>query len=472
MSVRKVNRVLGVGLVVALAGVSGCDGQDEATVAIESARNTLASVSGSSAVPASMREQKLGQVVSALQQASGDAGEESGAIIAGLMGDALAGQADILASRFRDADARLLRALNRADSLLNLLRTQRSLADALSGYDPTEDLAALDEQARELGSRLASTQEALEANEARIGELRQQAEGLEARTSELAERENELRRQMNFAGSAERPEVARRAYEVRREREVALREAEALRVLAERMAPASAEIRLSIRQVETQIGSIEATKQMLREKQRTEREASEAARREAESVAARVGEAAQEVLAIVRDDLQPAASAALSKYGEAASKWNQARSGPSRSVASTRAAAVQHAIASVQREYAESLTRAARVLGEAGGVRPPVEGSAQLREAAEQMVNEAEEALGAAADAYEAASSGLASGEGGGGLGERLARIAREIRGEPEPVVEEEVIEEEVIEDGEVIEEEEVMEFEEGVPEEEAPPEG
>jgi len=324
-----------------------------------------------------------------------------------------------------------------------------------------------------LGSQLAATQQALTANDARIKELMDQAQSLESQTSALAERENDLRKSMNFASSEQRPEIARRAYEARRDREIAYREAEALRVQAERVAPLSTEIQLSIRQLETQIGSIEATKQMLREKQRTEQAASEGARREADATAGLVREAAQGVLAIVTEELQPAASEALSKYGEAASRWNQARSGPSRTLANIRAAAVQHGIGSLQREYAESLARAARLLGEVGGLRPAINGSQAFRDAAEQMVTEAGEALIAAADAYESASSGLASGEGQGGLGERLARLAREIRGEPEPAPapEEEAVEEESFEE-EVIEGDSGMEMPpDETPSEEPPPE-
>ena len=82
--------------------------------------------------------------------------------------------------------------MNAADAQLNLLRQQRSLAVALSGYDPTADLAGLDEQANALGSQLSATQQALAANEARIQELMDQAKDKESQTQALAEREFEI----------------------------------------------------------------------------------------------------------------------------------------------------------------------------------------------------------------------------------------------------------------------------------------
>ncbi|HBS27873.1 MAG TPA: hypothetical protein DEB06_00130 [Phycisphaerales bacterium] len=388
-------------------------------------------------MPGPLREQKLGQVVSALQQASGGADEESATIIAGLMGDALAGQADLLAARAREVDARLLAEMNSADALFTLWAQQASLATALSGYDPSKDLAALDEQARALGVQLTAAQQALRANEARVQELLDLAKGREEASTGFATREAELRKALNFAPAPDRPELARRVNQARREREIASREGEVLRAEAEKVAPASKELGLGIKRVEGQIGSIETTKAMLIEKARTEREASQQARREADETLGRLKAAAERVLAIVKDELQPAVSEALGKYSEASSRLNQAKGGASRGVASARGASVSHAVGSVQREYAESLARAARLLHGVSGAVVGLGGGAALAQAAAQMKTESEEALKAAADAYEEASSGL-SGSEGPGLGERLAKKAREIRGEPEPAPESE----------------------------------
>lgn len=422
-------------------GLWGCSGEDETTAAIKQARNTLVSLGsgGSAAPPIAMRESRLQEVVGTLQRASSGASGDNNAILAGVLGEALSAQGDILADRFREVDARMLTALNRADATINLLREQRSLATALEGYDPATDLSTLNEAARQLGEQLSRVRSMLQDNEAGVRALIDEADSVEAAVRPLIDEETRLREEMLLASPGARSGLAERAREVRRQREEASVRAEGLRAEAERYGPRSQEVELQIRQIETQIGSVESTKARLTEKAQAQAQQARAAREQAEQTARLVGELLTGVVTLVREEIQPRASEALAKYAEASSRFGQARSGPSRAVVAALGGTTQLSIASLQREYAESLSRAAALLADAGSITPAVSGGAGFGEAAKAMREEAKAAMQAAGEAYQNASDGLSGSEA---LSNRLASRAREIRGEPEPPPEEEFSEE------------------------------
>lgn len=421
----RARRTLAMGLLV-LAG--GCERDDANERAIVESRNTLtaAGSGGSVSPPRAALDRSYSQVLATIRRVEGGSASEP-EIAAAIGALASWGQGGLASSSYRDADSRLLAALNNAKALLDLCVRQHALASALQGYDPSADVQRFEAEVRERQTELNSIRQALEANEALVGSLRaraeEQAEGARGMMQSLAS----MRARLTEATPEERAEVARRLQELRRQAEAVMKESEVLTAEAERVAPLSAELRFELERVERQIGLLESAKEGVNLLSRQRADASAEALRSAESASADLAEALGEVLRIFREEVQPAYQSASAMLSNAASQLSRARGGPDQRVLATAVGYALQGAASLHREFSESAGRAALILEMSAAIRPAIPRADMFEKTAAAMREDARAAVQAALEQYERARASFASGGGSGDLRDRLDRVASRI---------------------------------------------
>ncbi|MDX2116419.1 MAG: hypothetical protein SFZ24_12485 [Planctomycetota bacterium] len=421
----------GVGPLLALlagaASLASCERADPRTEAMVRSRDTFSAVGsgGSAAAPSEVLSKGYQSVLGELSGAGSPDDQAMAALFSAMNAHALSGQGDLAAAKFREADARLMRATNAAAATLKLLVDQRSLARALEGYDPSADIARFQSEAQakrgeleQVRGRLAEATRRVEAIRAEAAQKLEQSRGMREALAPLQARLTE-------ATSAERGAAAEKLHEERRRADAVAREGELLEARAVREAPAIGELELEVARVERQIEMLEQAAQRARDAATRRAEESRAAAEAARSTEAEARTVVAEVLRVVNEEVTPAFEEARGKMQSAASKLASARGGPAQQVLSSATGAAAQLLGALHREHGEALSRAAQVV-ESALLDPPIGGAEGVAEAAAGLRSAAEAARAAALEQYEKARGIFESG-GSGEAGERLQRLSTRV---------------------------------------------
>lgn len=417
--------ILAAAAIVSIAG--GCERRDPQARALVEAKNTLAAAGsgGSSAAPKSTLEASYAKVLATVKE-DGDASDATKAINAAMSGNALGGQGELAAGEFREADARLLMALNAAKAKLGLYASQRGLAASLSGYDPQTDIARFDDQINERERELAAAKKSLADNEAKVNEIRGRAKAKADQARSMMEALGPQRESLLNASSADRPTLAKQLNDARRQAEAVMKESELLDAEAAEIAPRSIEHDLKVKQVEQQIAALNSAKGKARELAASLAQQAAEATKGAEQTGVELAAAVASVQTLLADDVKPAFEAALSKLSQAAGKFGQSRGGPEQGLQSVSVGVAAQAVGSLQREYGDVLARVAAVLDMAAKTQPPIAGASDFAAAGETIAGESKQAFAAALEQYEKAKSSMRSG-GSAEVRERMDLLSRKI---------------------------------------------
>jgi hypothetical protein len=405
----------------------GCDRQDSASRAIEEAKTHLATAGagGSAAAPKYVLDKKFKEAIAALKASEGS--ESTGALQSAIEAGALGGQGDVAADAFRQADARLLAALNVAKAKVNLYTDQRALEAALKGYDPQGDIAHFDDQVKERERELAEAKRALSENTSKVDALRAEARDKAFRGQSMMESVGVQREQMMNASPGERAALASQVSAVRRDAELVMKDSELLEAEAARIAPRSGELELLVRQAERQIAALNAAKDRARDLAKSRADASAEAARGAETTAREVAEAVALVRKVFDEEVKPAFDAAAAKLSQSASKLTQSRGGPDQKLLTLMNGSAAQSLGSLQREFGESVARSATVLGLAAALTPAVEGASEWSKAAAELRAQSMQAMETALEQYEKATSAFDSAGGSAEVRERVEALAARV---------------------------------------------
>lgn len=417
--------ILAAAAIVSVVG--GCERRDPQARALVEAKNTLSAAGsgGSSAAPKSTLEASYTKVLATVKE-DGDSSDATKAINAAMSGNALGGQGELAAGEFRDADARLLIALNAAKAKLGLYASQRGLAASLSGYDPQSDIARFDDQIKERERELAVAGKSLADNEAKVNDIRGRAKAKADQARSMMEALGPQSESLLNASSADRPTLAKQLNDARRKAEAVMKESELLDAEAAQIAPRSIEHDLTVKQIERQIASLNSAKDKSRELAASLTQQAAEATKGAEQTGVELASAVSAVQKLISDDVKPAFEAALSKMNQASGKVGQSRGGPEQGLQTISVGFAAQAIGSLQREYGEVLARAAAVLGLAAKTEPPIAGASEFGSAAEAVSAESKQALASALEQYEKAKSSFRS-SGSAEVRERLDQLSIKI---------------------------------------------
>lgn len=421
--------ILGAASCAWLSASAGCEKPDAHARSVRQAENTLLTVGlgGSAAAPREVLEKKYAEALQALNDESARS-DEAKAINAALAASAVGGQAEIACAAYREADARLLAAYIRAKASVSLYREQSGLAASVKGYDPSADVSAFDAEQAKRRAELESAKQALKANEDRLADIRGRSKAKADQAASIMESLGPRRERLLNAIGSERASLAEALNKERRSAELLMKDAELLSAEADRYAPLSGELLLSVRQVERQIESLENAKQRARQLA----DSREAIGRDAESAARTTGEEAardlESMRTLLEEVVRPAFETAASKLGQYTGKVGQSRGGPEQRLLSINQGFAAQGVGALHREFGESVGRAALLMQQAADATPALSNAGELRSAAEALAARSKEALTEALQQFEKAKSSFESGGGSPEVKQRLESLAQRVQ--------------------------------------------
>jgi len=439
--------VVVVGMAVSL-GACGRSASDD--VAIREASESLIAASGNGAagIATEDRASAYATVLSNMQKLEGRVSNPGIKAAASLLAArAMIGQGDIAAETSRDHRIQALMEIARLRSLAMLRDDTQSLGGALSVYDPTDDLAAIDGVSRQVASETDALRSRLKDLDGQIAAVRGQIGERMERARVLREQDSTIRLSTAGMGATERADAVTSATAIRRE--------------ADALEKQASELELSAAGLETMRTELQGVATTLEERSALLAAARTRVQDSAKLLAAEAS-GAQERSTQFRSDLTAGFEALRSGplaemmtaydesvrlFGSAATKAGSARSVDAVNSALTSAAAYQ-ASADVHRQVAQAVSLAAALAQNIGAT----EAASELNAKNAEITMAAGEALGSAAGAFQGVRAGRdqATADAIAKLVESLEREGRRLRGEPEP--------EAVPAEGEVVTEETVTE--------------
>ncbi len=438
------HRIAAVAVLLAAGTLVGCDEKpDTLAKTIRDARNTLVSISGAGGVSAASeyREQAYGRVISTLQAASRDA-DRPGSIAAVnlLMAQAQAGQADIEAAKARAALGRMQMGLNDARAKLELYLSHRSLATSMASLDPTAPVKEFDSQIEMMGQSLRAIQEQTRRSGEDLAAANAEAEELRSQAQEVRARANTLVAEaMSLDGQA-RAERVSQASAVSREADGIEKRLSLHMLKVDELTRMSNELARQAQSVERQRELLNEAKQRASEGQRTIADSVSLARKDADAAADELDKAVDALRELIRTEMVPAFEAAISKYNDASSSAARARQAERQSQTHAVSGGHDHAAATLQLSFAESIEQVVSLLERMTSVTPALPGrdtyqklATELGEAAKAAALAAGDSFGKAASAYQSVQVPGAAKEVFVQLSEEMARLERQIKGQPEP---------------------------------------
>lgn len=414
----------------ALALLGGCGRDESHERAVRDGARELAALAGSGQwssleASANRRAAKLQEELAALRAASGSqiAGEAGGANL--LLAEGEASLAQVAARQAQEGEAQALGRIGGLRDALEVWTFQHALARSLVQYDPTGDLAALDQQIAERDRQIGEANARKRANEDAVAQLRAQAgERLESAKARRNEAGLLRQRAMDMTATAGEPLVVQ-AREIGRQADALDVEASTLAAEAARQAPASFEIQSEIDRLLSQRELLEASKRSI-----AQRVASDAAlAQESQATAAAAGERlvrlVDELAALRTERVVPRSDAAEKGFGNAVSLARKAGQGGVKGGTAPIVGSMQHALADTLAARAQGLRAYADILAQVAGVEPPLPDAARLRTLAGETDAAAKAAAEAARAAYEEAASSYGNAGGGeeGPFGVLAARM-------------------------------------------------
>jgi hypothetical protein len=452
------------------ATIAACGNATSDSVAIRAASERLIAASGNGAAgtSAELRSQAYAAVVADMQKVeSGARNPGIRAAAAVLAARAMIGQGDVAAESCRDLRVATLLEIARLRSRALLRQDTLAMGDALSDFDPTDDLAAIDAVSREIGVEATSIRARVDELTGRIDEVRGQIGERMERSRQLREQDSTIRLASASINATDRAEAVTKATVLRREADQLEKRAAELELSAEALETQRAELQAVAVSLDSRAELLAGARVRVQESaQVLDDQAKDAARR-ADGFRTELAEGFQQLQAGSLAEMLAAHDEAISRLNSAAAKAGSARSvDPTNSALAT--AVAKQTAADLHRNVAQTLSLAVGLANTIGATEAATELTARL----EEVTLAASEALDQAASAYQSVRVGRdpAVAESMEKLTESLQRDARRLRGEPEPVEEpafdENAIEPAYDENGNLIEE--VPDADEPAPEEPA----
>lgn len=280
---------------VASAGVAltigACGDSDSAQVAIEKATVTLNGLGASGSMPIGNtpdRKSKYQGVIAALTPIAG--GESSGSAAAAsiLVSRGHSGLGEMSAQEAAVAEGRWVAEAAQVASLFDRALSQRATADALASFDPTPQLAEIDDQVKqreaEAGRALAEKQKQLEL----VNGIRAKADQARAQAQAERRKEAEIRARAQGVSQTAKAQIIEEATEVKRRGDAFEKQAADFDADAAKQAPEVDSLQLVADKLKSQVD-------LLREARQSHVQRAEASRAQAGIAATEANETFEKV---------------------------------------------------------------------------------------------------------------------------------------------------------------------------------
>ncbi|MCC6322541.1 MAG: hypothetical protein IT438_14020 [Phycisphaerales bacterium] len=271
--------------------IGACDDSDSAQVAIEKATVTLNGLGASGSMPIGNtpdRKSKYQGVIAALTPIAG--GESSGSAAAAsiLVSRGHSGLGEMSAQEAAGAEGRWVAEAAQVASLFDRALSQRATADALASFDPTPQLAEIDDQVRqreaEAGRALAEKQKQLEL----VNGIRAKADQARAQAQAERRKEAEIRARAQGVSQTAKAQIIEEATEVKRRGDAFEKQAADFDADAAKQAPEVDSLQLVADKLKSQVD-------LLREARQSHVQRAEASRAQAGIAATEANETFEKV---------------------------------------------------------------------------------------------------------------------------------------------------------------------------------
>lgn len=395
-------------LLVVLAGlavsVTGCDRDDPAAAAIDKAALDLQTLAPGSLNPpsAAYRRTVYNSVLDSLRAVGDDATKAQTAAAALLAAQAHGGLAEEPAQQATDLERTSLNYISEIRALLGQWSGLNALAAASASYDPTKELADIEEQARAREQERVEQQKRKAAVDEQVAGIRAEAKAKADAARAKQQEAGTLRSQLPDQTAVQGEQTLRRAQELSREADAFEADAANLEAEAAKIAPQSNEIQLEIDRLSAQLELLRQAREQVQRRNET----AQASAAQARAEAAKVAEAIRSRIAAL-DELR---SGELAKaFEEAQRHLESAAAAAKRAVGESRSAgqmahgAAQQSLGDLHWGRAQGIAAYADLLTAIATAKPPVPGSEAYQAKAAELQAAAKEQLEAATAAYEAA---------------------------------------------------------------------
>ena len=292
-------------------------------------------------------------VISSLQRGIERAGGRNEAVTASartLVAQASIGEAELSVQTMSRGSLAAVQRLSEVTSELNRALSDRALAAGLRAYDPSEDLAELEDAAGAVRVGLRDHRGRLEERRAALESAEAQRQSLMASAREVRVRATEVRDQVGQREGMSRAETITEAVRIGREADAIEKQAAEKGFEIERLIREIGESEADISSGERRLTMIEQAQQQIREKVESARAQSRLMTEEVERSSARARDGLKDVLDIIEERVTPAYEEARGAYQRAIQQARQAgRAGGGSANAAL--ASAEHSLASLAEQY-------------------------------------------------------------------------------------------------------------------------
>lgn len=417
--------VLSAGAYLGMASaVGGCGGSTPEQDAIAAASSQMygLGVAGSSALPGGEeRARTFNNVLKTASAAAGSSNAGEAAAAQGLIARANSGLAEIAAFRAADIERSAVADIAHIRAVFDQWLSQKSVADSLRAYDPSTELAKIDDEIRAREAEAARAREAKDAQMARVSQTRAKAEQARQQAAQFRDQEAALRASVATASQTQRAAAFEQALVLKRQGDEYEKQAGEFDAEAAAQAPEITSLDSTIQKLERQVALLRESKQAMIARADAGKAQAVAAAAEAEAGARQVTELLSR-LDERRGTLEGPTSEASKFYNAAlAAARKAAPPDPAGK------AAANLLVGNIQQSLGDMLATKARGLSAYASLMADLNQGGQPGVSADrvQAAREAHEAAVAAArEAYNAASQAYQNSGGSAEAKERLAKIA------------------------------------------------
>lgn len=306
---------------LAIAMVAGsCDKVDSAQKSIDAANlkmESLAAAGSNVVAPVGMRKDAFNKIVTELTTiaGSGDSSQAQSANV--LLARAKGGLGEISAKDAAELEHTFLSQITIARAQLNQWVSQQSTAASLNAYNPTQDLAELDNQAKAKFAEAEKYQQDKAKQEAVVAEIKGRSDQAKASAKVERDREAGIRKQAEGMSQTAKEQMIVEAAAASRKADAFERQAAELSAEAAKEAPKVDEIANMVDRLQKQVESLKGAKDSIQKRAAAAKANSDRAIGDANTVGAKV-KATLDDLAKIRDAAATPAQEAVKQYKAAA----------------------------------------------------------------------------------------------------------------------------------------------------------
>lgn len=412
---------------VATAMLGACGGSSPEQEAIDEASAQLHGLGISRSTPLPVlktRREQFQQIVDRLKPIAGSDRPAQAAAANALLARAQGAVAEIPAQEAAEGERQALSQISAIRAALDAWLQQKVIADALGSYDPSKELASIDDEIRQREAEAERVRQERQTHASRVESIRRQAADARAQVDTIRAQEQAIYDRVSSASETARAAAFEEALVVKRQGDQLEVQAAQLDAEAASLEPELAVIDATIEKLNRQAELLRSAKQALVARADANRAQAQAVQAEAQAGAAEVTRMLGE-LDQTRQALAGPTEQAASLYAAAAAAAKKAggAQGASPQVANTLAASHQQSLADVLATKARGLGAYASLLEALNAGGQPGVTAEQVRAARDAYT----QAVRAATEAYQTAIDMYAAG-GRGANQERIDNLVKAMR--------------------------------------------